>query len=88
MTNHPNRSRLGQAIDTASAIIASGSVTLMDDPAHDAGVLARYEAALLVIDRAIIAYSGSLASPLYKRADEQRTTFRLVIEGIRSRMAA
>jgi hypothetical protein len=69
------------AREMASAIIASGSVTLLGQPAHDAAVLTRYQDAHLIIDRAIMAQDGWDAE-----ADAQRQLYRDCIASLRSRI--
>jgi len=87
MTNHPSRiGRLQSAMNAASAIISSGSVTLIGDAAHDAAVLTRYQAAEIVINSAMAERDYDLSSAAYLAAAEKRHMYRECIASLKSRM--
>lgn len=96
MTNHSSRNRqaalLRQGIDITRAIMSGGSLSLIgDDPAHNGGVIARIDAALIAIDGAMRAYNAddnNQSVAVYREAEALRQQLRDSAAALVSRIAA
>lgn len=94
MINHPNRNKnallLAQGCDIARAILADGSLTLIGEPIHDGGVVARQRAALVAVEASVRAYNAGDHDQTilaYVEADKLRQTLREGVAALAARMA-
>lgn len=95
MINHPNRNKnvllLNQGCAIARAILADGSLTLIGNPAHDGGVIARQHAALVAVEAAMHIYNSEdrdQTIPAYADADNLRHTLREGVQSMATRIKA